>query len=482
MPVESKSAEYEAHAPDWQIMRDAAAGQRAVHDAKERYLKKLSGQDTAEYEAYRDRAGFYGATGRTIQALDGLLFRKDPMATIPAGMDAVAANIDGQGSSLDEFAAQVAHEIVTVGRRGLLVDFPQVEETDNPRTVAEVEALGLHPFIASYDAESILDYRTAMRGASRVLTMVKLYETVTRESADDEFEADEIEQVRVLDLAGGVYRVRLYQPSESNDWVEVAEAFPKRAGQSLTEIPFVFVNANGNRPEAQKPPLLDLANVNLSHYRNAADHEHGLHFVALPTPVITGHQDDDDSEYNIGAAAAWVLREAEAKAFYLEFTGAGLSEISGTMEKKEGRMAALGARMLAPEKRAAEAAETLTIRSAGENASLVSIANSVSGGMTLALKLVAKWMGAPAESIAYEMNQDYNPAGLGAQELTALLAAWQSGAMSWPTLFARLQDGEVIDADKAPEDELDEIENAGPATPPAPANDGFSDDDGAADE
>ena len=453
-----------------------AAGERAVHEAGTKYLPELADQDSDEYNAYRDRAGFYGATARTIEALCGLLFRKHPAADLPAGMDTVTENIDGQGSGLLEFAAEVAREVVTVGRVGILADHPPRPDTENVITISEQATLGQFPFLARYDAESILDYRTEMRGARRTVALVRLSEGVEAEpDSEDEFATETVAQIRVLDLdAAGFYRVRLYREDDGGEWLQHGDDMrPLRNGAPMREIPFVFVGATDTKPEIGRAPLIDLANVNVSHYRSSADYEHGLHFVALPTPVITGHQDDENDSYNIGAAAAWVLREAEAKAFYLEFSGSGLGQLNTAIKDKESRMAAIGARLLAPEKRAAEAADTLSIRAAGENAALINISSAVSAGMTRALVILAEWMGRPTDSIAYELNDDFNPAGMDPQMLTALLGAWQSGAISMQTLFARLQDGEIVDAEKDFEDELDEIAELGP---PAVAEPGPMDD------
>ena len=44
----------------------------------------------------------------------------------------------------------------------------------------------------------------------------------------------------------------------------------------------------------EAPPLNDLADVNLSHYRGYADHKHGLHFTALPTVVFMSDKNMED--------------------------------------------------------------------------------------------------------------------------------------------------------------------------------------------
>ena len=124
-------------------------------------------------------------------------------------------------------------------------------------------------------------------------------------------------------------------------------------------------------------------------------------------------------------------------------------------------MAAIGARMLAPEKSGVEAAHTLEIKRAGETSVLASHANSVSATMTKALEVMAQWVGASGE-ISYRLNTDFMPLRLTAQEITAMVGAWQSGGISKQTFFYNLQQGELVAPGKTYEDEQADIETSAP--------------------
>src|SRR5206468_661127 len=133
-------------------------------------------------------------------------------------------------------------------------------------------------------------------------------------------------------------------------------------------IPFTFVGATSLSPNVDKPPLLDLVEVNLSHYRSSADLEHGRHYTALPTPWVSGMR--PDSNLRIGAGVAWVLEDPTAKAGMLEFTGQGLQALEKALESKEKQMAVLGARLLEMQPRLQETAEAVRLRHNGDAATL----------------------------------------------------------------------------------------------------------------
>ncbi len=48
------------------------------------------------------------------------------------------------------------------------------------------------------------------------------------------------------------------------------------------------------------------------------------------------------------------------------------------------------------------------------------------------------------QHLRYELNTDFDAATLGAQELTALVAAWQQGAISRDTRLHNLRAGELL--------------------------------------
>ncbi|MNT84626.1 hypothetical protein D3C72_2246610 [compost metagenome] len=89
------------------------------------------------------------------------------------------------------------------------------------------------------------------------------------------------------------------------------------------------------------------------------------------------------------------------------------------------------------------------------------IANAFSDCLTKALTFMADWAGVSSAGIQYWLNTDLNPAGLSAQELTALLSAWQSGAITLEDLFENLQRAEIVDPAKSFEDHREALDDEG---------------------
>ena len=142
----------------------------------------------------------------------------------------------------------------------------------------------------------------------------------------------------------------------------------------------------------------------------------------------------------------------------------------------EDLLARQGARVIASEKQAVEAAETHSIRRASENAVLAQVARAVSGHITRALQMVALWIG-DTEEVTLSLNTDYLPQRMSAQEVTAVVKAWQAGAFSHETLFMALRDGEVFNETLTYEEERERMEKDGPLPVPEPQTDDLTSED-----
>jgi hypothetical protein len=462
MAVQDFHPDYIKYEPQWKACRDAAEGQYAIHKAGSLYLPYLSGQTQDEYNSYRARALFYEATGRTIQGLTGMIFRKPPEIE-HGGMEDFDSDVTLDAMSLRGFAEDLTGEVMTVGRVGVLIEYPQAATAE--MTLAQAQALNMRPYFVKFKTENIRNWKVGRINNQLKITEIRLSEIVEENS--DDFDSVTIEQIRVLDLFNENYRVRIYRKDEKTaKWVQFEDDFfPIRNGAYMSEIPFVFISTNGTGQAVESPPLMGLVNINISHYRSTADLEHGAHFTGLPTAIITGIQADDaKGEFKIGSSTAWLFSNPDADAKYLEFTGQGLSALVERLTAKEGQMASLGAQMLAPDARRNESTDTASMRHMGENSILANIAQAISEGVNICLEVAAEWMGVAKSEI--ELNRDFSPTPMTPQMLTALVASWQSGAISTQTLFDNLKEGEVISHDKDFEEEQDEIQNGALNLPP----------------
>jgi hypothetical protein len=389
--------------------------------------------------------------------MTGLIFRKKPELIYPAALQPIVDDIDMAGSDIMAFAEQLVDELGRVSRVGILIDYPSTQTIG--LTVAEAQTLGLRPYATIYKTESILDWRFERINNKQMLSMVKLKECKEVQTGEFQYETKDI--IRVLDLFEGRYRVRVYEQAGNKEWVLTSEIYPLMNNAPIREIPFVFDSVNGLDSDVKKPLLLDLVNMNLSHYRLMADYKHGLLFTGLPTPVFFGVQLDDDDKINLGSTEALVFSNPDGHADYLEFQGQGLSALKEAINTEVELMSALGSRMLSPEKRAVESGEAAAIHRSAENAVLASLAHSASSALTRTLQWLAMWARA-SEEVSVTLNTDFMPKEMDANMFRELTNAYLTGAISYNTYFFKLKEGEVIREEVQEEEEQDRLETREP--------------------
>ena len=462
------------------------AGEDAVKAAGERYLPRLDSQTDEEFLAYRSRASFFNATARTADGYIGLIFRRPPFVKTPEARAAQAASAgvgkalsqfvndaDMLGTSLYGYAKNVVSEVIAVGRAGTLMDWEG--EFEN------------RVYASLYAAEQIINWRVERVNGRNVPTLVVLKESTSPQPSPqrgegDPFADESVEQIRVLKLASTIgdsggkveyhcqveiwqdlavgHRVRGQQQKRGakSEWQLVETKTPLRLGKPLPLIPFVFHGPRHSLPDVGRLPLGDIIAVNLDHYRLNADYKHGVHYTALPTAWVSGF--GKTASLKIGSSAAWVAEAPGAVAGFLEFTGQGLTTFERAMDRDERLMAVLGSRLLEDQKKVGETAEAIQLRQSGENSILGNISTSVSESLTQVLRWAYWWNSTEDipervtdSQVLLELNTDFSMKGMTSLELTAVVSAWQAGAISQDSMLELFRKGEILPDGRTNQDE-----------------------------
>ena len=320
MSVDSPSAAYNEMLDRWQTCRDCVEGTHAIKANGTRYLPALEGHDPRhpndDYWKYVKRALFFAGTGRTIQGLVGMVFRRPPIVEAPEGSEDLLSDVDLMGRSLEEFAKALLRELLTVGRAAVLVD--------HTRPPAEPR-----PYMRLYRAEEILDVIEDVSGGAVVPIQARLREVFEQPSGKTEFDTEVVEQIRVLEIVEGRYRQRLFRRINTDTpmatpMAEVEVIEPTIDTDPISTMPlWVFSVDEGGRPKAiEPPPLIDLAEVNLCHYRQEADYRNALHMAGVPTMAISG-MEKPENPIKVGTAEAMWMPPPDSKAYYVSYGAEG---------------------------------------------------------------------------------------------------------------------------------------------------------------
>jgi hypothetical protein len=425
--------------PDWTVLRDSFEGERAVKAATTDYLPQPSGMDDDEYAFYIENATYYNMVARTVGALVGTVFKKNPVLTdIPKKLIPGLRTITKDNESLRAFSMRVTKEVIHMGRFGVLVDRP-----NNGNGT---------PYLVGYVAEAIIDWTVEVGPDGRNI----LTEVVLMEAEEAPRTANEprrfLPMYRVLRLIEGIYQQHIYKTSDNTNTPDItAEAdevvTPTNRGVYWDRIPFEFFGSESNLPRYERSPMIDIARLNISHFRSYAHLEHGRYYTGLPVFYVSKNNGSSGGSYTIGPSTVWEVGQGE-KAGLLEFNGNGLKFLENALSSKEAQAASLGGRLIGVDTRSvSESDNQVSMKNRNEQALLLSVTLALDEGFSRLLGLWARWQDVSKEiaaSIEIEFNKEFLLKETSAREFRAIHSMWKDGLLPLQVVYDYLLRAEVI--------------------------------------
>jgi len=442
-----------AMAADIELTRDLMGGTQAMRKAGAKHLPAWPNEDALTYKTRLNVSTLFPAYSRTVTTLTGKPFSKpityseDVPEQLKEWMD---DDSDLQGRNLDTFAACSLQSALAYGLSGILVDAPTVireVEGNKPITQAEEQAMGVRPYLIHIEPWNILGWRTERINGVQTLVQLRLREFVTVN--DGEFSDKTVEQVRVLTRGGWA----IHRKSEDGNWSVFQSGVT-----SIKEIPFVPVYGMRTDFMQAKPPMLEMAHLNVKHWQSQSDQDNILHVSRVPILVVSG-VDDDAFSMTIGASAA-VKLPTGATAVFVEHSGVALGAGRISLEDLKEEMRQAGAELLVIQQAQITATQVNTESSVGMCA-LQRIVQSTEDALDMALQFCAEFMNLPEGGNVTIFN-DFAAANMNEASAQLLFSMRQAGDLSKETLLKEVQRRGILAADVDVEEELDKAQADGP--------------------
>lgn len=453
--VNDQSDAVKAMEPGWALANALLGGTFAMREAGEKYLPKWPNEEKESYDQRLATATLFPAFARTVSTLAAKPFSKPVTLSedMPEDIKGFADDIDQQGRNLHVFAAEVMKELMGPGLAGILVDYPPAVGV---KTLADERSRGLRPYWVMIKSGQILGWRAKREGDKWALTMLRLLECVTED--DGEFGEVEIHQVRVL--KPGIWEV--YRKQKDKDvWM-----LHGSGGTTLSVVPFVPCYGERTGFMTAKPPLQELAHLNVKHWQSQSDQDTILHVARVPILAVVGAQNQMDKDgkptpfkLTVGASAAVSLpKDGDLK--FVEHTGAAIEAGKTSLDDLKEEMRQAGAELLVLKP------TTTATQVHSENAIglcvLQEITLNLQDSLNAALQLTADWINKPAGGTVTLFN-DFGAATLDAATATLVKDMVAAGQLSKESGFKEQQRRGTISGELTWEDERERIEQDGPA-------------------
>jgi hypothetical protein len=431
-----RSLDVIAMMPDWAVMAAVTRGTNYIRDLSETYLPQEPREDDDAYQTRVDRSVLSPYTSRLIETAAGAILRKPIHIEGDPYWLELAENIDGLGSNINEYARRALVSSMTFGHSAILVDYPAAMGAMN---LAEERAQGRRPYFVHVDAPQIWGWRK--EPITNRLLQVRIHDYDVRPL--NEFGEEQVEEMRVI------YPGRYDLYTLGQDVVEFTES----GGYSLDEIPFVPIYSNRRGLLMSQPPLLDIANLNITHYQRQADLIHALHIAAMPTLVLEGW-DDTTGSATMGVNYAIAMQPGN-KAYYVQSDASSFDTQMAELQALEGQMSTLGVTKLFGQKFVAESAEAKRIDQAQSNSVLSIISQELESALNQAFSFAAQYVGMEPPEITIDRDFDYYR--LIGQDVSVLAQLNQMGKITDAMLLEILRRGEILPDNVKIEEELEAI-------------------------
>ena len=433
----------------WEIMKAVTEGTDYLRINSETFLPLEPREDYDAYLARVNRAVFSPFTQRLIRAATGLVLRKPITLTgDPYWTEMFKMDVDGRKSDLDEYARRLLMCSLTYGQSHILVDYPA---PSGAVSLAEERQQNRRPYWIEIDPNNLYGWRLDRESNYGNLIQVRLGEKAVL--PDGQFGEKVFDQVRVIEP--GSYRVfrKKEQIEEMYDVSDGSSVGSFEAGSSdkdykqvesgefsLGEIPLVTIYSGKTDNLVSKPPLLDIAYLNIAHFQRQADLIHSLHVASQPMLVMEGY-DDQTKDLAISVNYAMATQPGN-KIYYVEPASSAFEAQSAEIKELQMQMATLGISTLSQQKFVAESADARRLDRVDTNSMLAMVSMELEQKLQKAFNLSAEYVGIEPPEI--KISRDFDIERLIGQDITALTSLFDQQVIDREEFRDILVQGEVL--------------------------------------
>ena len=433
----------------WEIMKAVTNGTEYLRDNSEAFLPLEPREDYTAYLSRVNRAVFSPYTQRLIRAATGLIMRK-PITLIGDSYwtDVFAKDVDGCGSDLDEYARRVLICSLTYGQSHILVDYPA---PTGALSLAEERAQNRRPYWIEIDPTNIYGWRLDREVNYGSLIQVRIAEKAVVPSG--EFGEQVFDQVRVIEpgkfsiyrkvspkkdlinLEDSSYAGNFDGPENEKDYELVDSGM-----FSLGEVPLVSVYSGKTDTLTSKPPLLDIAYLNLAHFQRQADLIHSLHVASQPMLVLEGW--DDQTKDTVISVNYAMATQPGNKVYYVEPASSAFEAQTNEIQELQTQMATLGISTLSQQKFVAESADARRLDRVDTNSMLSMVSLELEQKLQKVFNLSANYLGIEPPEV--KISRDFDIERLIGQDITALTSLFDQQVIDREEFRDILVQGEVL--------------------------------------
>lgn len=465
-PRDTSSA-YNRMKSKWALADTLLGGTDALRDACRTYLPQHEKESNTNYNNRLARATLVNIFEDTLDSLSGRPFSEDIVLgeDMPEAIQQMLTDVDLQGTAFQPFCRNWFRLGWAKGLAHVLVDHPigmqPVDATGQPRarTLDDDRREGLRPYLVLIRPENLLAAFAETVNGKEELVHVRILETSVEQ---DGWGEKTVERIKVLER--GSWQLYAYNEQRKEWYIE---------SEGLTGLPYIPLRTfyAGKRIGLHecKPPLHDLAHLNIAHWQSSSDQRNVLTVARFPILAASGFSPDVAVDENGNATAKvdigpnnyLTTEDPQGKWYYVEHTGAAIEAGRKDLEDLERQMSSYGAEFL----RAKPGGETATGRAldtAESTSYLAATVQEFQDCVEEVLQVMADWVKQDTGG-SILLKGEFTLTEVEATELDALIKMRAARDISRTAILNEMKRRKVLADDFDPEEDRDILDDEAPS-------------------
>ena len=418
----------------YEKISDVLEGEEAVKAKGKVYLPDISVGDKCfdaeKYNDYKQRAVFTPYASRTVEGFVGTIFRR----SVQVEMKNKTFKVDKMTRDpFQIFARKLGKNLFEKGRAGVFTNFKE------KKGIAESTI---------YCAEDIMSWEEDDDGNLIYVFLRDIKQEIARPNKKGS--TNKLYYgYKSLQLIDGVYSVTYYDSDMEIDRTVV----PLNKTREIDYIPFVFFGVEENNSDVDRPPILNIVNLNIAHYHTSGLLETGRRYTAFPIYTVpVGNKQEETSAYTISPSVVWET-PLDSKPAILEYYGQGLNHLAEALSEKERAIIQLGARAIGLRdiESRYEASSIFQLLYQAELALLTNVTDLLSDGLQTVIwqnMNLSNVSNVPErDDILVSVSKEFKTSNLAAGDIRAVALLAEQGLLPLQDVYTVLKSAELVGGD-----------------------------------
>lgn len=421
--VSTPTAAYNRMQAQWKLPRALMGGTETMRQAGEEYLPREEAETDRAYAVRLSRSVLINAYSRLLKSAVGKVFAKPPsFLELPPEMEPWIEDFDLQGRHFNLLAHDGFEDGLADGLSHFLIDMTRPVSGGPVLTLRDVQVNGIRPYVVCIHAGDVIEQRFEDINGRPVLTRVRIKEN--QMVPDGEWGEKQVERVRVLTIG----KSEIHEKGPGG-WAVLPD---HTVLTGLDFIPFHTFYAEYIEPGVARPPLTDVAWMNLRLWQSCSDQVNLLKIARCPMLRVGRDEIPGEKPKKIVLSGNSVFVTAPGDVVeFVEHSGAAIGAGRQDIEDILVRIQELGHNLTARETSGDVTATENSLQAVQAHSTLQAMAQSYQDTLELVLRTMGRMMGMDlAVEPSVIISKDFGQALGGSNDIQALISLQTAGILS----------------------------------------------------